>query len=115
MLALDVKAHSRVERLGGVNMWGYRGPVMRRKEAREIRIATAGGDLAFGRGVAAGETLVSNVRQLVALAIDLRGCQLRPITAVRLGAIGLPPGQYAGWIQRFAYLQPDVICIVPDA
>ena len=114
-LALDVKAHSRVERLGGVNMWGYRGPVMRRKAVNEIRIATAGGDLAFGWGVAASETFVSNVRQLVALAIDLPGSRLRPVTSVDLGAIGLPPAQYAGWIQRFAYLKADVICIVPDA
>lgn len=114
-LALDMKAHSRVERLGGVNIWGYRGPVMRRKAPNEIRIATAGGDFAFGWGVAASETLVSNVRQLVALAIDRPGSRLRQFTAVDLGAIGLPPVQYADWIQRFAYLQPDVICIVPDA
>lgn len=113
-LALDMKAHSRVERLGGVNIWGYRGPVMRRKAPNEIRIATAGGDLAFGWGVAASETLVFNVRQLVALAIDLPGSRLRQFTAVDLGAIGLPPAQYADWIQRFAYLKPDVICIVPD-
>jgi len=32
-LALDMRAHNRVERLGGVNIWGYRGPVMRRKAA----------------------------------------------------------------------------------
>jgi hypothetical protein len=66
-LALDMRAHNRVERLGGVNIWGYRGPVMQQKAANEIRIATVGGDLAFGWGVAASETLVYGVRQLVAL------------------------------------------------
>ena len=113
-VALDMKAHSRVERLGGVNVWGYRGPVMRQKAPNEIRIAIAGGDLAFGWGVAASETLVANVRQLIAQALDRPGGRLRQFTSVDLGAIGLPPAQYAGWIQRFSYLKPDVICILPD-
>lgn len=114
-LALDMRAHNRVERLGGVNIWGYRGPVMHRKAANEIRIAAAGGDLAFGWGVAPGETLIFNVRTLLALTLDQRGGRLRTFTAVDLGAIGLTPAEYAGWIQRFAYLRPDVVCLVPDA
>ena len=113
-LALDMRAHNRVERLGGVNIWGYRGPVMRRKAANEIRIAAAGGDLAFGWGVAPGETLIFNVRQLLALTLDQRGGRLHTFTAVDVGAIGLTPAEYAGWIQHFAYLQPDVVCLVPD-
>jgi hypothetical protein len=115
MLALDMRAHNRVERLGGDNIWGYRGPVMHRKAANEIRIAAAGGDLAFGWGVAATETLVFSVRQLVASALDLSGSQLHTFTAVDLGAIGLTPAEYAGWLERFAYLRPDVVCLVPDA
>ena len=114
-LALDMRAHNRVERLGGVNIWGYRGPVMQQKASNEIRIATIGGDLAFGWGVAASETLVYGIRQFVALALDVRGSQLRRFTAVDLGALGLEPAGYAAWIRHFAYLRPDVICIVPDA
>ncbi len=113
-LALDMKAHSRIEQFGGVNIWGYRGRVMRRKAPNEIRIATAGGDLAFGWGVAASETLVSTVRQLVALDIDRPGGRLWSITATNLGALGLPPAEYAQWLERFAYLQPDVVCLVLD-
>jgi len=113
-IALDVYAHKRVERLGGVNLWGYRGPVMPQRRPNEIRIAVVGGDVAFGWGVAASETLAPTVRQLVALETDKPGRLLRPVTAVNLGAIGLAPGQYAGWIERFAYLHPDVVCIVAD-
>src|SRR3954464_8162931 len=113
-VALDIKAHSRVERLGGVNMWGYRGPVMRRKAPNEVRIAGVGGDLAFGWGVAASETLIANVRQLVSIAIDKRGHLLRPVTALNLGATGLHPDEYAAWIEHFAYLRPDILCIVVD-
>jgi hypothetical protein len=114
LLVVDMAAHRKVERLGGVNMWGYRGPVMRQRQPNEIRIAIAGGDFAFGWGVAASETLVYGVRQLVALQIDRPGRPLRPVTAVNLGAAGLPLDGYAGWIERYAELRPDVIVIALD-
>src|SRR5713101_1461315 len=79
-IALDMYAHKRVERVGGVNIWGYRGPVLRHRAPNEIRIAIVGGDAAFGWGVAASVT----------------------------------PGQYAAWIGRFAYLQPDIVCLIVD-
>jgi hypothetical protein len=113
-IALDMYAHKRVETVGGVNIWGYRGPVMRQRAPNEIRIAVVGGELAFGWGVAEGETLAPNLRRLVALEIDQRGQVLRPVDAVNLGAIGLPPRKYAAWIDRFAYLRPDVVCLVVD-
>lgn len=113
-IALDITAHKRVERLGGVNIWGYRGPVMPQKRPNEIRIAVVGGDLAFGWGIAASETLAPTLRQFVSLETDKPGGALRPVTSVDLGAVHLPPGQYAAWIDRFAYLRPDVICIVAD-
>ena len=87
-VVVDMAAHRKVERLGGVNIWGYRGPVMRQPLPNEIRIAVAGGDFAFGWGVAASETLVYGIRQLVALEIDRPGRPLRPVTAVNLGAAG---------------------------
>jgi hypothetical protein len=113
-IALDMYAHKRVERVGGVNIWGYRGPVLRHRAPNEIRIAIVGGDAAFGWGVAASETLAPNVRRLVALETDRRGELLRPVEAVNLGAMGLTPGQYAAWIERFAYLQPDIVCLIVD-
>jgi len=114
VVALDIVAHRRVERLGGVNVWGYRGPVMRQLQANEIRVALAGGDLAFGWGVAASETMAYGVRQLVALRIDQPGRPLQPVTAVNIGAAGLPISDYARWIDRFAYLRPRIICLVVD-
>ena len=42
-LALDLYAHHRVETLGGVNVWGYRGAVARHKAPDEIRVALIGG------------------------------------------------------------------------
>lgn len=110
----DQVAHTHVETLGGVNIWGYRGPVLHQKKANEIRIAVVGGDLSFGWGVAASEALAPAVRQLVAVALDRPGTAPVTYTGVTLGARGLAPDEYAAWIERYAYLRPDVICVVPD-
>lgn len=114
IVALDMRAHHRVEDLGGVNVWGYRGNVLRQKQPDEIRVASVGGDLAFGWGVAASETLPYFVRRLAALEIDRPGRPLKPVTAVNLAARGLPAADYAAWIARWRYLAPDVMCILPD-
>ena len=114
LVALDMRAHKRVETLGGVNFWGYRGTVLREKQANEIRIAVVGGDLAFGWGVAADETLSGYLRRLVDLGSNRPGEKSRLVTGVNLGARGLAPADYASWIDHFAYLRPDLICIVPD-
>jgi hypothetical protein len=114
LVALDIRAHKRVESLGGVNMWGYRGPVLHEKQPNEVRIAIVGGDLAFGWGVAADETLAAYVRRLVSLDLDRAGGANRPVVAVNLGAQGLGLSEYAPWIEHFAYLRPDVICVLPD-
>jgi hypothetical protein len=87
---------------------------MHRKQAREIRIAVTGGDLAFGWGVAANEALAPTIRQFVALETDKPGRPLRPVTAVTAAAMGLHVQEYAGWISRLSSLNPDVVCIVLD-
>jgi hypothetical protein len=113
VVALDLRAHYHVEDLGGVNAWGYRGPVMPRKQPDEIRIAMIGGDLAFGWGVAATETVPYFVRRLVALDFANNRVALGS-TAVNLAARGLDPAEYADWLSRFSYLQPDVVFVLPD-
>jgi hypothetical protein len=114
LLALDIRAHKRVELLGGVNVWGYRGTVLHEKQENEIRIAVLGGDLAFGWGVAADETLAAYLRRLVSLDLDRAGEATRLVTAVNLAAQGLAHPEYGPWLEHFAYLNPDVICVVPD-
>jgi len=114
IVVLDVRAHARVENLGGVNIWGYRGPVVNRKGPIEVRVAIAGGDLAFGWGVAPTETLAPFVRQAVGLDLEIPGSAGRVVTAVTAGAMGLPPAEYAGWLAHLAFLRPDVVCLVLD-
>ncbi len=113
-LVADFHAHRASEDLGGVNIWGYRGPVMPQKVPDEVRIAIVGGDLAFGWGVAAGETTAADLRQEVSLVIDKPGGRAHHVTAVNLGAMGLPASAYATWLERYQYLQPDIVCVFVD-
>jgi hypothetical protein len=114
LLVADFRAHRASEQLGGVNIWGYRGPVMRQKAGNETRIAVVGGDLAFGWGVAASETLAPGLRLLASVALDRPGNAARRVTAVNLGAMGLPPRRYASRVDHYRYLRPDVVCIYVD-
>jgi len=51
LLALDIHLHRKYQRSGGVNVWGYKGPVAARKAPGEFRIAVLGGSTAYGYGV----------------------------------------------------------------
>src|SRR4029079_6511093 len=113
-IAADQIAHSHVEKLGGVNIWGYRGPVLHQKKANEGRIVVTGGDLAFGWGVAASEAMAPSVRELVSRRVDRPVQPDCLVTGVTAAAQGLAPAGYASWIDRSADLRPDVICIVVD-
>jgi hypothetical protein len=112
-VALDQYAHQRTQSLAGVNSWGYRGPVMPQHAPNEIRIAVVGGDAAFGWGEAPGETSTEYLRWMV--QINLPAGSSRRITAVNLGARGLPARDYADRIRQFRHLEPDVICLYVDA
>jgi hypothetical protein len=113
VVVLDVVAHKRVEQLGGVNIWGYRGPVALQKQPNEIRIAIVGGTRAFGWGEPAS-ALASHVRRIVMLTTDRRGEAVRPIVVLNLGTPGALPDAYPVTIERYAALQPDYICIYDD-
>jgi hypothetical protein len=51
VLGADLYVHHRAERYAGVNIWGYRGPTVGRKQRGEHRIVVLGGSTAFGYGV----------------------------------------------------------------
>lgn len=114
LVVLDMRAHHRVEHLGGVNVRGYRGAVMDQKRPDEIRIAVVGGDLGYGWGVAAAETLAMYARRRVSLYVMQSADRQRRVTAVNIAGRGMRPGEYASWIDRFAYLEIDVLCVLPD-
>jgi hypothetical protein len=62
-LAADLVLHYRAERSAGLNRWGYRGPVVGRKQPNEVRIAMLGGSTAFGYGVIWNESIPAMIEQ----------------------------------------------------
>ena len=112
-VALDLYAHRRVAALGGVNEWGYRGPVARQRQPHEIRVAVVCGTRAFGWGLPAA-ALVSEVRRVVMLTTDRPGAELRPVVVVNLGRLGALPKSYQETIEHYSYLRPDYICLYDD-
>src|SRR5262249_48735079 len=86
-VALDSYAHQRVQSVGGLNVWGYRGPVAHARAANEIRIAIVGGTRAFNWGQH-GSGLTTELQRQIMLTTDRPGSPLRPIVAVNLGRLG---------------------------
>jgi hypothetical protein len=113
ILAADMIAHTHVEELGGVNVWGYRSAVAHQRQPFEIRVAIVGGTRAFAWGQS-GAALASEVRRQIMLATDRPGRQLRPVAVINLARVGATPESYAPTIEHFRYLQPDYICLYDD-
>ncbi len=109
LVVADQLAHKRVEMLAGVNMWGYRGTVMPRRQAEEIRVAVVGGDRVFGWGVGPGETMPAYLA--TALGVHVRDAV---VTVVNLGAVGLPARDYDTRLAGYHYLRPDIVCLYVD-
>lgn len=84
LLAADVYIHHRVERFAGVNIWGYRGPRVGRKQPGEHRLVVIGGSTAFGYGVVWDQAFP------VRLESELRPLSKNraPVTVVNLGYNG---------------------------
>jgi GDSL-like lipase/acylhydrolase family protein len=81
LLAADLYFHRRVERVAGVNIWGYRGPRVGKKARGEHRLIVIGGSTAFGYGVGWEQTFS------VYLERDLRPISRNgaPVSVVNLG------------------------------
>src|SRR5262245_10236494 len=104
LVLADVYLHHRVQNLGGVNVWGYRGPVVGRKQPGEIRVVAIGGSTAFGFGLPWNEAWPYYLER------DLNrspGAGSR-FSVVNLGAPGEGAYGFRVELADYAYLQYDV-------
>jgi hypothetical protein len=110
-LAFDQYVHAQVEMKDGLNRWGYRGAVAKRRVYDETRIMMIGGSRAFEPGIPVEQTALARVRFRVQEWVTHdRG----PVTAVNLGLVDLPRGAFAARLDHFRYLEPDVICVYAE-
>ena len=105
LLAADLLLHWRAERSAGLNRYGYRGPVIGRKQPGELRVAMLGGSTAFGYGVGWQESIPAY------LEAELRKRLGRPVTVVNLGYNNEGAYAFVPNLEDFEYLDYDVIVL----
>lgn len=102
LFALDVYVHQRTQNLGGVNVWGYRGPTVGGKAAGETRVVVLGGSTAFGYGVPYDEAMPFYLEQ------KLNAVGGRHYRVVNLGAPSQGAFGFLADLADYAYLHYDV-------
>jgi hypothetical protein len=102
LLVADLFVHYRAERSAGLNRYGYRGPVVSRKQPGELRVVMVGGSTVFGYGVAWNESIPAYLEGK--LEERLR----RPVTVVNLGFNNEGAFAFQPNLEDFAYLDYDV-------
>jgi hypothetical protein len=107
LLALDLYAHHRVERTAGLNIWGYRGPIVGAKRPGEVRIAFLGGSTMFGYGVSAAEAIPAVVEQ----TLQRSWADLPPVSAVNLAYNGEGAYAFAFVLEDFGFLDYDLVVL----
>jgi lysophospholipase L1-like esterase len=106
LFAADLILHARAQRSAGLNVWGYRGPVVSRRHNGESRIAVLGGSTAFGYGVTWDSAFPAALeRALKATA------PRRQWSVVNLGYNNEGAYSFRFTLEDFAYLEPDVVVL----
>jgi hypothetical protein len=105
LLAADLLVHRRAERSAGLNRYGYRGPVLPRKQPGELRVAMVGGSTVFGYGVAWNESIPAYLEE------KLREKVTRPVRVVNLGFNNEGAFAFKPNLEDFSYLGYDVVVL----
>ena len=105
LLIADLILHKRAEKSAGLNRYGYRGPVIGRKQPNELRVAMLGGSTVFGYGVAWNESIPAFLEPKLQAQLG------RPVTVVNLGYNNEGAYSFQPNLEDFAYLDYDVIVL----
>ncbi len=106
ILALDVYVHHRVQYEAGVNVWGYRGDPVGRKQPGETRIIVLGGSTAFGYGLRWNESWPYYLeRKIAASPHDGR------VSVVNLGIPTDSARTFVSTLDDYAYLDADIVML----
>jgi lysophospholipase L1-like esterase len=103
VIAGDLYLHHKYTDLVGLNVWGYRGPALGRKQANEFRLAVVGESTAFGYGVRWDEAFPAYLQQRVQSKVE------RPVTVVNLAYNGEGAHSYKYTLADYKYLNADAV------
>ena len=89
----------------GVNIWGYRGPIVGGKQSGEKRVAVLGGSTVWGSGLRAGQDLPAQLQRLIS------GADYEKITVVNLGFNGEGAHSLTQTLTDYDYLDVDLVVL----
>ncbi len=108
LLAADVYLHGRFQESAGVNVWGYRGPVLGRKKPGELRVVFLGGSTAFGYGVSWDKAIPAQLEQKL-------NTRLPPgvlhVSVANLAYNNEGAYSFVYTINDYKYLDYDIVCL----
>jgi hypothetical protein len=108
LLAVDVYLHGKFEKSAGFNVWGYRGPAVKRKAADEYRVVVLGGSSAYGYGTNWDEAIPAVLeRQLAGRSVG----PFRRIVVINLAYNNEGAYSFKFTLRDYAYLKYDLVCL----
>jgi len=93
----------------GINLRGYRGPSVGRKQAGEKRVAILGGSTTWGFGLKAGQDFPAQLQRMLAERPDLS--HQAPVNVLNLGFNNEGAYSFKFTLKDYAYLEPDVVVL----
>src|SRR5207253_2271479 len=89
----------------GVNIWGYRGPVVGHKQSGEKRVAVLGGSTTWGFGLSAGQDFPAQLHRLITTAENQK------VTVLNLGFNGEGAYSFTQTLTDYDYLDIDLVVL----
>ena len=102
LLAIDLYLHHK----HGINLWGYRGPAVGKKQIGEKRIAVLGGSTTWGFGLTAGQDFPGQLQQRFS-----HSAEGPPISVLNLGFNNDGAYSFKYTLSDYAYLDYDEVVI----
>jgi lysophospholipase L1-like esterase len=93
----------------GINLRGYRGPSVGRKQAGEKRVAILGGSTTWGFGLKAGQDFPAQLQRMLAERSDVS--HQAPVNVLNLGFNNEGAYSFKFTLKDYAYLEPDVVVL----
>lgn len=109
LLGADVYLHAKFAKDAGLNVWGYRGPVLGHKRPGERRVVVLGGSTAFGYGVTLDKAIPAVLERF--LNERRRETSGGPVTVVNLGYNNEGAYAFLPTLRDYAYLDYDVVVL----
>jgi lysophospholipase L1-like esterase len=104
LLAADLYVHQRHAQRTTLNIWGYRGTLVRHKRHDERRVVVVGGSTVFGYGVLPEEAFPARLEQEMTR-------RPQPVSIVNLGAMGENAYAFRTVLQDYRYLDYDAVVL----